>query len=187
MSQKFSRIKICCLLTGKTPGDILYLENVLHRNKLSSRTRQLPVNVIVNVHSYSPSATAIFVGDASLLHLPPSLRVTRTPVYWGGLLVREFISSLHIGKKVCLTKTSSSCKLWSTILRLRTQKPIYPNSKLNGNTTFLNSPNTAITMHLLSGDQNHEKLYSMGTFINHVDSWGGGGLAKWPFYNISLI
>ena len=26
-----------------------------------------------------------------------------------------------------------------------------------------------------------------GTFINHVDNWGGGELAKWPFCNISLV
>ena len=27
----------------------------------------------------------------------------------------------------------------------------------------------------------------MGSYINHVDSWGGGRLAKLPFYYISLI
>ena len=28
---------------------------------------------------------------------------------------------------------------------------------------------------------------SKGPYTNHVDSWGGRGLAKWPFYNIILI
>ena len=27
----------------------------------------------------------------------------------------------------------------------------------------------------------------VGSYINHEDSWGGGRLAKWPFYYISLI
>ena len=31
------------------------------------------------------------------------------------------------------------------------------------------------------------EVKTKGSFINHVDSWGGGGLAKLPFYKISLI
>ena len=33
----------------------------------------------------------------------------------------------------------------------------------------------------------HNKRRPMGSYLNHLYSWGGRGLAKWPFYNISLF